>query len=271
MRNSLLIFLGFVLLVGPTRAVTLARTWTDSTGTYSTEAEYAGLTKDGQVKLLKANGKTVLVPLKKLSESDQKYVDSVVSDQQKPPAAGPDVAPKNQAEAIAMIKKLGGKIERDLKHPDHPVVSVNFSGCRELTDADLAILKEFTQLKTLLLGYTKVTDAGLVHIKGLTKLQLLGLGITKVTGAGLVHIKGLTQLQYLRLEETGVTDAGMEHLKGFTKLQVLGLRKTKVTGAGMEHLKGLKQLQTLYLWDTQVTDAGVKKLQESLPKCKIYH
>jgi hypothetical protein len=66
-------------------------------------------------------------------------------------------------------------------------------------------------------------------------------------------------------------DAGLEHLKGLTKLQTLVLTGTKVSGAGLEHLKGLKSLQALALSKTRVTDKGVKKLQQALPKCKIYN
>jgi len=36
-------------------------------------------------------------------------------------------------------------------------------------------------------------------------------------------------------------------------------------------LRGLDQLGELDLKDTSVTDQGVKKLQKSLPKCKISH
>jgi len=38
-----------------------------------------------------------------------------------------DVDPEKQAEAIAMIERLRGKVERDLKHPDQPVVEIRIS------------------------------------------------------------------------------------------------------------------------------------------------
>ncbi len=50
-----------------------ARTWTDSTGEYQVEAEYAGLS-DGVVKLKKPDGNLIEVPLERLSESDRAYV-----------------------------------------------------------------------------------------------------------------------------------------------------------------------------------------------------
>jgi hypothetical protein len=50
-----------------------SRTWNDSTGAFSLEASFAGV-EDGKVKLKKASGKTLSVPLEKLSKEDQDYV-----------------------------------------------------------------------------------------------------------------------------------------------------------------------------------------------------
>jgi hypothetical protein len=49
------------------------RTWSDSTGAFSVEAEFAGV-EDGKVKLRKADGKTVSVPLDRLSKEDQDFI-----------------------------------------------------------------------------------------------------------------------------------------------------------------------------------------------------
>ena len=57
----------------PKASAAPSRTWTDATGKFRTEAEYLGL-DDGKVKLKKANGKVITVPLEKLSEADQEYV-----------------------------------------------------------------------------------------------------------------------------------------------------------------------------------------------------
>lgn len=50
-----------------------ARKWTDSTGKYSIEGDFAGLT-DGQVDIRRDDGKVVRVPLEKLSQADQEHV-----------------------------------------------------------------------------------------------------------------------------------------------------------------------------------------------------
>ena len=47
------------------------RTWTDSTGEFTIEAEFVALT-DGQVKLRRKDGKVLTLPLSRLSEQDQR-------------------------------------------------------------------------------------------------------------------------------------------------------------------------------------------------------
>ena len=47
------------------------RTWTDTTGTYKTEAMFVRIAEDGRVELKKANGTVARVPLDKLSPADQ--------------------------------------------------------------------------------------------------------------------------------------------------------------------------------------------------------
>jgi hypothetical protein len=51
------------------------RTWSDSTGAFSIEAQLVGV-KEGKVILKKANGKTVAIPLDRLSKEDRDFVAS---------------------------------------------------------------------------------------------------------------------------------------------------------------------------------------------------
>ena len=139
-----------------------------------------------------------------------------------------------------------------------------------VTDAGMKYLEPLTQLHTLRLNWLPVTDAGLVHIKKLSQLRDLQLVGSKVSDVGLENLRALPQLEMLFLSDTAITDAGLIHLKGLTHLRWLDLGGTKVTDSGLEHLTGLTEVQTLWLKGTQVTDAGVKKLQQALPKCKIF-
>lgn len=61
------------LLAGQPGKESGARRWTDSTGKYTVEAEFVGF-KDGKVQLKKEDGKTITVPIDKLSEADQEFM-----------------------------------------------------------------------------------------------------------------------------------------------------------------------------------------------------
>jgi len=52
------------------------RRWTDSTGKYSVEAELVSI-EDGQVRLRKTDGQEITVPMDRLSEADQRYLESL--------------------------------------------------------------------------------------------------------------------------------------------------------------------------------------------------
>ncbi len=165
----------------------------------------------------------------------------------------------------------------------------------EITDDQLDRLKPRLQyVETLFLDGTQVTDRGLEHFEDMQELRNLSLGSTAVTNSGLSHLAKLTRLEWLNLCGTGipdrtiawyarffnrhelkgsfaskVTDAGLANLRQLTRLKQLNLRMTEITDAGLEHLKRLSQLRYLDLDGTQVTSAGVRKLQQSLPNCKI--
>lgn len=71
------------------------------------------------------------------------------------------------------------------------------------------------------------------------------------------------------LSGTPVADNNLKHVGRLRCPKWIDLSKTKITDAGLIHLKGLSGLRHLDLTDTHVTTEGVKKLQESLPNCKI--
>jgi YHS domain-containing protein len=116
----------------------------------------------------------------------------------------------------------------------------------------------------LSLGGKQITDAEVAEIKNLPKIAQLNLANTAVTDAGLSNLSGLTELTTLHLERTGVTDAGLAHLKGLAKLEYLNLYGTAVTDAGLANLQGLKNLKRLYLWQTKVSDKGVGDLKKAV-------
>jgi endonuclease YncB( thermonuclease family) len=70
--------LAFLLLVLFLASAALSRTWTDSTGKYTTDAELREY-KGGFVYLKKQNGSTARVPIGRLSQADQAHVKTVIA------------------------------------------------------------------------------------------------------------------------------------------------------------------------------------------------
>jgi hypothetical protein len=124
---------------------------------------------------------------------------------------GPKLAPA-EAQAAAMIEKVGGRFELDERNSNPRIIKVSLNDT-PVTDADLESLGQLAQLKSLYLGRTNITDAGLAHLQHLTPLQTLGLNNTAITDKGLEHLQGLKQLKTLNLHETAATSAGVAALQ----------------------------------------------------------
>ena len=141
-----------------------------------------------------------------------------------------------QAETIAAIERLGGRVKFADDQPGRPVIEVALGGTA-VSDADLARLACFPELETLSLFDSSIGDAGIAHLKPLVNLRTLYLGRTKVTDAGLDALTGMTQLKTLGLSDTRVTDAGLLRLTHLQQLASLNLRRTPTTEAGVFKLK----------------------------------
>jgi hypothetical protein len=128
------------------------------------------------------------------------------------PAPATTTAPAAPAmteeQAVTLITKLGGSVDKDEKAKGNPVYLVNLRDNTEITDADLACLKAFPHLQYLDLSNTKTTDAAIPHLVGLKELKNLNLADTALTDAGLAKLKVLTTLKLLDIMRTKVTDAG---------------------------------------------------------------
>src|SRR6516162_4962276 len=175
-----------------------------------------------------------------------------------------------EGKALALVKKLGGKVHRDDKKEGKPITFVSLSN-KQVTDADLKELAGLKQLETLNLTSTQISDSGLKDLTELSQLRCLDLGETRITDVGLSALAGLNQLQTLDLSETQISDAGLKELAGLKQLQWLELEDTRVSDDSLNELAGLKQLEFLSLHGTRVTSKGVAELQKALPKCEIKH
>jgi hypothetical protein len=149
-----------------------------------------------------------------------------------------------EPEAIAEIRKLGGKVELDEERPSHPAIKVD-------------------------LRRTKVTDKDLERLEHLRHLQILYLNQTGIGDECLVHLTGLTDLHTLSIHGTKVTDKGMAAVKEMPRLKVLIICGDAITDKGLEQLETMTNLQEVYIYATTVTAEGANRLRKCLPKCHV--
>jgi hypothetical protein len=179
---------------------------------------------------------------------------------------------REQAEAVAEIKRLGGypvydlDLDKDGYALPRPNDMPEPAWLRTWLGDDF-----FIEVVTANMDYRPITDsdvAQLVGLKGLKHLTAISLsGSTQVTDTGLAQIARLTDLRVLWLYHTGITDVGLAHIAGLTRLEALGVEHTQVTDAGLSRLVGLHQLHTLLLMHTRVTEAGLADVAK-LPKLR---
>ncbi len=116
---------------------------------------------------------------------------------------------------IAWVQKNRGRIARDDKQPDRPVVSVDLYpvGRTDMDDADVKRLSVFPNLRSLNVGFSIVTDAGLKVAATFPELEYLNLCFTRVSDTGLKELASLKGLKTVYLYATKVTASGMAELK----------------------------------------------------------
>lgn len=192
-----------------------------------------------------------------------------------------------QQRVVSMIEHLGGKITRDAKRPNAPIIGVNFFdtktkpddaqiaelrhlteletlglwGSGKLTNESLRAIGRFRQLKSLDLGLVPIDDDGVAHLTGLDKLTGLNLSYTKVTDGAMRHVAKLKSLRSLALDNTQITDEGLAAIKDLTELRHLNLLSTRVRGSGLEHLTGMRHLEQLWLGNSPVEDDGLEHVR----------
>jgi Planctomycete cytochrome C len=164
-----------------------------------------------------------------------------------------------------------------------PVDPIELKGV-PITDAEKAAVSKIEQQGALAMRIAQDTnwlradyslhakdtkDADLAALKDVTNLYELDLGGTKVTDAGLASLSEAVNLHRLSLEKTAVTGAGLANLKNLKKLSYLNLYGTQVDDKAIENLAALKGLKKVYLWQSKVSEDGAKKLAKALPEVYI--
>jgi len=179
-----------------------------------------------------------------------------------PKAVRAELHNKSESDAIAAIKKLGGKVTVDETQPNRPVTGVDFRWNNRVTDKDLMRLKSLAKLESVLLEATRISDAGVEHLTGVHNLKTLNLEATNLTDVGMKLIGNWKQLESLNIARTRVTDAGLKHLKGLHKLEYLNLGwLDNITDEGLVNLEGLTSIKDLEIFDTNITDAGLEHIR----------
>jgi hypothetical protein len=132
-----------------------------------------------------------------------------------------------------------------------------------LTDADLARLAAFPNLKVLGLRGTAITDAGLAHL-GRIPLTSLDLRGTAVTGSSM-HALPTGTLTALHLTDTKVTAAELARMPVMPQLATLKLNRLQLADDAIEALNVYPALRHLELDGTRLTDDGLERLLELQP------
>lgn len=150
-----------------------------------------------------------------------------------PPGLGPA-----DAEAVNALESNGFVVRPIAK--DNPLVQVDYTAHRTITDADMAALAKIgPQIYAL-----NLRAAGLVD----KQLETIG---------------EFENLAHLRLEMNPITDAGVAQFQSLGKLAYLNLYGTKLSDKGVAQLSKLESLHDLFVWQTGITTAGIAELKRS--------
>lgn len=137
------------------------------------------------------------------------------------------------AQALDALSERGAAAARIQQDSDAVDVNLSVAG-ESVSDSDLDLLSDLRDtLVWLNLAGTSITDAGLAALPSFSQLRRLHLQRTAVTDAGLVSIAAIPRLEYLNLYGTAITDAGLQALIACTTLRELYLWQTKVSAEGV--------------------------------------
>ena len=140
---------------------------------------------------------------------------------------------------------LGGKVTRDEKQADKPVVAVAFNSSKTITNENIKGVSAFPKLKKLSLFFCEmIGDDALKQLKSIKTLEAITLNNTAITDEGLEHLQDMKQLRTLHLSGClQVSDRGLESIAKLTELEDLSLPST-IGNAGIKNIAGLKSLKS---------------------------
>jgi Leucine-rich repeat (LRR) protein len=134
------------------------------------------------------------------------------------------------------------------------VVELNLRFAEYVTDEGLAAIKNWKNLRRLVLHGTKVSDTALDHIAGISTLESLDLGSVMLTDVALERLTVLPNLKALTIGGNELGDAGLQALRQMPELTYLDLSGRQGTDSNV--------------WAISMSDVGLEavltlsKLQE---------
>lgn len=142
------------------------------------------------------------------------------------------------------------------------VTELNLRFAEYVTDEGLSAIKNWKQLKRLVLHGTKVSDTALEHIAGISSLEVLDLGSVMLTDVALERLTVLPNLKALTIGGNELGDAGLQALRqmpGLTYLDLSGRQGTdsnvwaiSMSDVGLEAVLTLTKLQELRFGCTSI-------------------
>lgn len=238
--------IGLVAAQPATGAEEESRTWTSDDGKFTTEAAFAGF-RAGKVTLRKVDGKTVDVPLGRLSEEDQIYVRKIAPDDPK---------------SIDALDEQEAQLERD---EEGRVTEVHFRPSSRISRRHVDLLAGLPNLQRLTLAQVRIGSGALDGIEVLSGLRQLDLTASGIGNPEVKQVTVLKNIEVLNLSDTQITNRALSYLKELPRLTELTLANTRIADNGIANLEELKQLKKLNLSNTRVSPQGILRLRKALP------
>ncbi|MEN8133281.1 MAG: hypothetical protein ABFS45_24510 [Pseudomonadota bacterium] len=141
-------------------------------------------------------------------------------------------------------------------------------GERELVDADLAQLRNFSQkqraaITSVVLSNTHITGACFQHLVLLPNLTALYGGGTRVKDDAPFDLLSRT-IEILNLDRTEVSDRCILKLMNLPRLRLLSLRQTGITDNGLHLMAAMPDLREYYLSGAIVSDYAQRRLDSTI-------
>ena len=136
---------------------------------------------------------------------------------------------------------------------------------------ELSNVKNFENLKNLVLSNSDIEDDGLKYISQCLTIENLNLQCTPITDKGVEFVSHLINLKYLRLKECDhITNHCIQYLNRLTRLEDLQIQDTNLDQKGLQDLD-LPNIKFIYLeiWMDNFTPDFLKAFSQQNPACRI--